>query len=214
MQVFQGSKLDIHHLVSQEPFHAWKQVLFGVLWTEDLGELVDRGRERLLNSQVIYLCQLVVQRLESWPLIRTEDIDKSWDVVGSMVAYILIATALSRRHVEINNFCVDVLSKFECCNKRTNILESSTTHKLGGRVLQESIVNLRQLFSLIFYSSHFGNFSHLVSTCFSHLLFAVQSQLIIQWENLVLEELERNDLAYVYKIAGYGDTHLHIFIHA
>lgn len=115
----------------------------------------------------------MVQRLESCPLIRTEDIDKSWEVVGSVVADIFVATTLSRRHVKINNFGIDILSKFEGCYEGANVLESGTTHKLRGWIFQESVVNLRELLSLIFNSSYFGDFRHLISTSFSHLLFTV-----------------------------------------
>ena len=81
MKILQGGKLDIHDLISQESLHAWKQILFGILWSKDLGELVDRSGKSLLYPEVVYLGQLMIQGLEASPLISSENVDEGGEVV-------------------------------------------------------------------------------------------------------------------------------------
>ena len=107
-----------------------------------------------------------------------------------MIAYVLVAAAFSGRHIKINNLGVDILAELEGRDEWADVLEGSTAHQLGCRVFQEPVVDLGKLLCLILNTSHFGYLGHLIRTSFSHLLLAVQSQLIIQWENLVLEELK------------------------
>lgn len=80
MKVLKCSYLDIHLLVFQESFHAWQKVLLGVLGTEDLGKLVDRRRQGFLNSQIVNFGQLMIEGLESIPILSSENQNKSWEV--------------------------------------------------------------------------------------------------------------------------------------
>lgn len=107
-----------------------------------------------------------------------------------MIAHILIATSLGCRHVKVNDLSIDVPAVLESRNEWPNVLESGTANKLRGGILQESVVDLGQLLGLVLDPRNFCDLCHLVSTRFSHLLFAVLGQLVIQWENLVLEEFE------------------------
>lgn len=63
-------------------------------------------------------------------------------------------------------------------------------------------------------SGHFGDFSNLVRAILAHFFFWVESKLIIQRENLVLEELKGHNLTYIYQIFGHGNTDLDIFVHS
>jgi hypothetical protein len=80
MKIFQGTELDIHHFVLEEPFHAWQEVLLGILAAKNLGELVDRSRERFLDPQVIDLGQLMIEGLETRPVLSSKDKSEGWEV--------------------------------------------------------------------------------------------------------------------------------------
>ena len=72
----------------------------------------------------------MVQGLEARPLVGSEYKDKSWEIEGGVIAYILVAAALSRRHVKINDLGIDVLSVLEGCDERTDILEGCSADQL------------------------------------------------------------------------------------
>jgi hypothetical protein len=49
---------------------------------------------------------------------------------------------------------------------------------------------LGQLLSLVLYASDLGDFGYLIGAGLSHFLLGVERQLVVQWEDLMLEELE------------------------
>jgi hypothetical protein len=91
---------------------------------------VDGRRKSLFDTQIINLCQLEVKRLEATPLVRSEHQYKSWEIERGVIAYILVATALGRCHVEIDNLGVDIFSVLKGCDERTNVLERGSTDQL------------------------------------------------------------------------------------
>ena len=72
----------------------------------------------------------MVQGLEARPLVGSEYKNESWEIEGGVIAHILVAAALSRSHVKIDDLGVDVLSVLEGCDERTDILKCSSTDQL------------------------------------------------------------------------------------
>ena len=80
MQVSEGTKFDLDHLILEKALHAWHQISLGVGWPQNFCELVDGCRESLFDPEVIDFGQLVVQGLEARPLVGSEHKNESWEV--------------------------------------------------------------------------------------------------------------------------------------
>lgn len=90
MHILEGHHLDVDALVFQESLHAGEKILLSVLGAEDLGELVDTGGQRFFYPWVVDFGELVVKRLESWPLIGSIDQDKGWEVERGVKAHVFV----------------------------------------------------------------------------------------------------------------------------
>ena len=135
MHVFECSHFNVNLFVFKEALEAWEKVLFSVLWSKDLGKLVDTAGKGLFYSCIVDLSELVVQRLEPGPFFITEHIDESWEVETCMIAHVFILTSLRSINIEIDNLRVDITSSFEGTDEWSYVLESCTTHQLRSWVL-------------------------------------------------------------------------------
>lgn len=205
--MFQGSHLDLNVFIFQESLQAWEQILLSVFWTQDLRQFVNWGRQSFLDSVIIDFCQFVVEGLEPSPFIRTEDIHECWEIEACVVAYIFILTGFSGIHVEIYDLWVNIAAFVECADEGSDVLESSASDQFWGWIFQESIIYLAQFVGLLFNAWDFCNFRHLISASFPHSFLFVQGQIIVEWENLVVEEIEADDFGDVEEVFGHGDSY-------
>lgn len=113
---------------------------------------MDTRSQGFLDFQVLHFVQLLVEGLESWPLFSAEDKDESWEIERGVEANILVVAGLTRINIEIDDLLVDlrdVFALFKSGNKWTNILKGGTSHKFGGFILQEPVVDVRKFVGLI-----------------------------------------------------------------
>jgi len=84
----------------------------------------------------------MIQALKSWPFFLSKYKHECWEIETCMITYVFILARFRSVYVEIYDFSVNVIAFFERSNKRPDILKSSASHKLGGRIFEESIVDL------------------------------------------------------------------------
>lgn len=132
----------------------------------------------------------MVKGLEAGPIILSKHQHECREVERSVIADILVAASFRCCHVKIDDFGVDVSTNLEGSDEWTDVLEGSSTDKFGCWVFEEPIVHLRKLFGLVLYPCHLGDLGHLVCAGLSDFFLTVLRQIIVEWENLMLEEFE------------------------
>jgi hypothetical protein len=85
----------------------------------------------------------LVEFTEPWPLCISKNKAKSWEIKTSMITNFLVVTALGCLDIKINDSAINVLELSKSCNKRTDVLESSSPYQFGVSISQEVVINFR-----------------------------------------------------------------------
>lgn len=179
-----------------------KQVTIGELGSQDLGDLVQGARQGAHGLDVAHTGQLDVEVAELVPVVFASHPDEGREVVRRVVANVLVVGLHGCVDEKVSDLLVNRRHILQGRDERSNILEGSTTHDLGGRVQQESVVQLLDSLGIPIHWSNFCDLGNDVSACLPNLPLFVLGQMVVEREQSLGEDISRDVLRHVGQVLG------------